>query len=152
RIGWNVVTGGNLSSALNYGSTPPLPHDERYDMAEEFVEIAIRLWESWEPDALVLDYERDIYADHTKVHPINFEGKYFSCRGPLTTARSPQGRPVIFQAGASPRGRAFAAKYADIIITTGPSIEAWKEYRQDMLARLSDEGRGPDECKMMFVI
>src|SRR5262249_58492620 len=124
--------GGTVFSAMNYGNPPPPAHDERYDMAEEFVDIAIRLWESWEADAVVMDRDHGIYADHTKVHPIDYEGKYFSCRGPLTTARSPQGRPVIFQAGATPRGRAFAAKYADVVATTARSLDEWKAYRSDM--------------------
>lgn len=152
RMGWNIVTGGSEGSAANFGITDALSHDERYDMADEFVELAIKLWESWGPDAIVADHDTGVYADHTKVHPIDFKGKYYASRGPLNTARPPQGRPVIVQAGASPRGRRFAAKYADMIATTARTVEDWKAYRDDVRASMVAQGRDPDDCKVLFLI
>ncbi len=119
RIGWNCVTGSNDGAAQNYGRDKHRPHDERYDVADEFADVVTRLWEAWEPDAVVLDRETPMFADGSKVHPINHEGKYFKCRGPLNAPRSPQGRVPICQAGGSPRGQRFASRWADTIITDG---------------------------------
>jgi alkanesulfonate monooxygenase SsuD/methylene tetrahydromethanopterin reductase-like flavin-dependent oxidoreductase (luciferase family) len=111
-----------------------------------------QLWESWEPDAVVLDRETGTYADASKVHEINFEGKYFRSRGPLNTVRSPQGRPTIVQAGGSPAGRDFAAKYADSIIATATGIEGMIEYRDDVRRRAEGHGRKPDDVKVLFLV
>lgn len=150
RMGWNVVTGGNVKAAQNYGVDEPASHDDRYDIADEFVDIACQLWDSWEPDAIVMDRERGYYADHNKVHAINYEGKYFKSKGPLTSSRSPQGRPVLSQAGASPRGRQFAAKHADVVMGTAGSIEGMRAYRDDVRAQMAGAGRDPDSCKVVF--
>ena len=129
RAGWNLVTGSNDGGAQNYGLDGQYPHDQRYDMADEYVEAVIKLWESWEPDAMVIDQENEIFADHTKVHPIHYQGEYVRIRGPLSAPRSPQGRPVICQAGGSPRGRAFAARWAETIIASANGIAAMKALR-----------------------
>jgi FMN-dependent oxidoreductase (nitrilotriacetate monooxygenase family) len=152
RVGWNIVTGGNELSARNYGTDDLPTHDERYDMADEFVEIATQLWSSWEPDAIVMDHETGYYADYTKVHAINYEGRYFSCRGPLTTAPSPQGRPVLVQAGSSPRGRDFAAKHSDLVVGSANSVKTMKAYRDDLQLRMAKHGRKPGDCKVMFLV
>ena len=152
RIGWNVVTGSNDGGAQNYGREKQYPHDERYDMADEFMEVAHRLWDAWEPDAVVLDLERGIFADGSKVHPINFEGKYFRSRGPLSSPRSPQGSPVICQAGGSGRGRQFAAQWAETIIASASTPEQMKTYRDDVRARAMEAGRDPDTIKVMFLV
>jgi alkanesulfonate monooxygenase SsuD/methylene tetrahydromethanopterin reductase-like flavin-dependent oxidoreductase (luciferase family) len=110
RVGWNVVTSSEDRAAQNFGLEKLPEHDLRYEMAEEFIELALKLWESWEPDAITMNRETGYYADHTKVHPINYEGRFHSSRGPLNTPRSPQGRPVICQAGGSPRGRQFSSR------------------------------------------
>ena len=99
RAGWNCVTSSNDGAAQNYGHLRQPPHDERYDLADEFADLVTRLWDAWEPDAMVLDRDAPMFADGGKVHPVNFEGKYFRCRGPLNAPRSPQGRPPICQAG-----------------------------------------------------
>jgi FMN-dependent oxidoreductase (nitrilotriacetate monooxygenase family) len=151
RIGWNIVTGGSELAAQNYGVEDLPSHDERYDMADEFVDITSQLWGSWEPDAVVRDHETGVYADHTKVHAIDYEGRYFKCRGPLTTVPSPQGRPVLMQAGSSGRGREFAAKHADLIVGTASSVETMKAYRDDIHARLAKYGRKPADCKVLFL-
>lgn len=149
RIGWNIVTGTSLLSAQNYGLREMPPHDERYDIADEFVELCQRLWASWEPDA-VIDDPDGIFADHTKVHRVDFEGRYFSSRGPLNVPPSPQLRPVFCQAGASPRGREFAARHAEIVIGGGHSPAAMKAHRDDIHARMAKYGRTPDQVKVLF--
>ncbi|RFA09909.1 FMNH2-dependent monooxygenase [Subtercola boreus] len=152
RIGWNVVTSSEDLAGQNYGLDQLLQHDERYDMAEEFVTVVKNLWDSWEPGAIVADRETGYYADHTKVHEINHVGKYFKVRGPLNLPAGPQGHPVICQAGGSPKGRDFAAKHANVLLASTGSAEAMKEYRDDIRARAAAHGRNPDEVKVMFII
>ena len=152
RIGWNCVTGSNDGAAQNYGRDQHYPHDERYDIADEFTDIVTRLWESWEPDAVVLDRDAPMFADGSKVHPIHHEGKYFRCRGPLNAPRSPQGRVPICQAGGSPRGQRFASRWADTIITEGGgSVESMKAYRDNIRRQAAAFGRNPDEIKILFL-
>lgn len=152
RIGWNCVTGSNDGAAQNYGRDRHYPHDERYDIADEFADVVTRLWEAWEPDAVVLDREIPMFADGAKVHPIHHEGKYFRCRGPLNAPRSPQGRVPICQAGGSPRGQAFAARWADTIITDGGgSAASMKAYRDEVRRRAIGLGRNPDDIKVLFL-
>jgi FMN-dependent oxidoreductase (nitrilotriacetate monooxygenase family) len=151
RIGWNCVTSSNDGAAENYGRDKHLPHDERYDVADEFADVVTRLWEAWEPDAVVLDPVRPLFADGTKVHPINHDGKYFKVRGPLNAPRSPQGRVPICQAGGSPRGQAFASRWADTIITNALSVEAMKKFREDVRRRAAGYGRDPDSIKVLYL-
>jgi FMN-dependent oxidoreductase (nitrilotriacetate monooxygenase family) len=151
RIGWNCVTGSNDGAAENYGHVGQKPHDERYEVADEFADVVTRLWEAWEPDAVVLDRETPMFADGKKVHPINHEGKYFKVRGPINAPRSPQGRVPICQAGGSPRGQAFASKWADTIITEGVSIPAMKAYRDRVRQQAVAHGRDPDSIKLLFL-
>lgn len=152
RAGWNMVTGSNDRAAQNFGHDKQPPHDERYDIADDFVETARELWDSWSPDAAVLDEERGIYVDHTAVRAIEHKGPYFSSRGPLNTLPSPQGRPVLFQAGSSGRGRDFAAHSADVIIAHEASPENMREFRDDIRRRAADSGRDPDTVKVLFLI
>jgi FMN-dependent oxidoreductase (nitrilotriacetate monooxygenase family) len=152
RFGWNIVTSGEDGSAQNFGMDKLTEHDLRYDIADEYLDLVCQLWDSWEPGAVVVDRETGTYADHRKVHTIDFEGKYFKCRGPLNTVRSPQGRPAFIQAGGSPRGREFAAKTADSIIATANGIEGMRSYRNDVRARAEKHGRKPDDIKVLFLI
>jgi FMN-dependent oxidoreductase (nitrilotriacetate monooxygenase family) len=152
RFGWNIVTSGEDLAARNFGLDALPPRQQRYDMADEYVELCKQLWDSWDRDAVVLDRATDTYADHTKVRAINFVGKYYKCRGPLNCAPSPQGRPVFVQAGGSPRGRQFAAQTADSIIASASGIAAMKEYRDDVRARAAKAGRDPDEIKVLFTV
>ncbi len=99
RAGWNMVTGSSDLSAKNFGMERLPPHDLRYDMAEEYVEICTRLWGSWEPGAIIADRVSGVLTDPSKVHTIDFEGRYYSSRGPLNSGPCPQGQPVIAQAG-----------------------------------------------------
>ena len=151
RIGWNCVTSSNDGAAQNYGNEGQYPHDERYDRADEFADLVTKLWDAWEPDAVVLDRERPMFADGSKVHPVNHEGRYFNCRGPLNAPRSPQGRPVICQAGGSSRGQEFAARWADTIITDAGSVAGMKAYREEVRARAVRAGRNPDCVKVLFL-
>ena len=150
RIGWNCVTGSNDGAAQNYGHDKHRPHDERYDVADEFADVVTRLWEAWEPDAVVLDREKPMFADGSKVHPIHHEGKYFRCRGPLNAPRSPQGRVPICQAGGSPRGQHFASRWADTIITEAGSVDAMKAYREGVRRGAGPPGATPT-IKVLFL-
>jgi FMN-dependent oxidoreductase (nitrilotriacetate monooxygenase family) len=128
------------------------PHDQRYDMADEYIEIVTRLWDSWEPGAIVADRESGMLIDPTKVHTIDYEGQYYRSRGPLNSGPCPQGRPVIAQAGGSNRGRTFAAKHADTIVAHPKGIEAMKQYRADISDKLISFGRDPKSCKVLYLI
>ena len=127
RIGWNVVTGYLPSAARNMGKDDQLEHDERYDHADEYLEVLYKLWEgSWEDDAVIRDRERGIYTDPAKVHAIGHQGKHFSVPGIHISEPSPQRSPVIYQAGASGRGVAFAAENAEAIFVAAPTKEVLK--------------------------
>ncbi len=152
RFGWNVVTSGEDRSAQNFGMDKLYEHDERYAMATEYLELVTQLWDSWAPDAIIRDHQTGTYTDYTKVHTIDYAGKYYKSRGPLNTAPSPQGRPTICQAGASVPGREFAAQYADTIIASATGVEDMKAYRDDIRARMETSGRNPDDCKVLFII
>ncbi len=152
RAGINVVTSVTNRVAQNFGYDEHLEHDKRYVMADEWMDVVGQLWESWEPDAVLMDQETPRYADHTKVHPINFEGTYFKCRGPLNTVPGPQRRPVIAQAGNSPVGRDFAARHADTMLAMGRTVEQMRDFREDMHRRLVTHGRKPDELKILFLV
>ena len=152
RFGWNIVTGTEDAAARNFGLTELPPRALRYDRADEYVDLVNQLLESWEPDAVVRDHATDTYVDATKVHPVNFEGRWFRSEGPLNTVRCPQGRPAYIQAGGSPRGRQFAAKHADSIIATVNGVDGMKRYRDDVRALAAAQGRDPDAIKVLYLI
>lgn len=152
RAAWNVVTSMNDGEALNFGVPLHLEHDQRYDRADEFVELTFKLWGSWENGALVLDKERGVYADPQRVHYVNHEGKWFQSRGPLNIPRTPQGRPVIIQAGSSGRGKAFAARWAEVIFTIQQTLEDMKKFYEDVKAQLPEYGRRREDCKILVAI
>ena len=152
RFGWNIVTSGEDLAAENFGLDKLPPRELRYEMADEYVDLVCKLFDSWDDGAVVMDRARGIYADHTKVRPIHFEGKYFKSRGPLNTVRSPQGRPAFVQAGGSPRGRAFAAKWADSIIAVANGIDGMRKYRNDVRGHAEKFGRNPDDAKVLYLI
>ncbi|GBD50906.1 NtaA/DmoA family FMN-dependent monooxygenase [Methylopila sp. Yamaguchi] len=152
RFGWNVVTSAEDLMAKNFGMDRLPPRDQRYEMADEYMEVMGKLFESWDPDAVVLDRDAGIYADETKVRPIDFEGKYYKVRGPLNTVPSPQGRPIYVQAGASPKGRDFAATHADSIVSVASGVEEMRKFRADIRARAEKFGRDPDTIKVMFCV
>jgi FMN-dependent oxidoreductase (nitrilotriacetate monooxygenase family) len=152
RFGWNIVTSAEDLSAQNFGLKKLPPRDLRYEMAEEYMEVVNKLFGSWDHDAVVLDREAGVYADHSKVRPIHHEGKFFSVRGPLNTVPSPQHRPVYVQAGGSPRGRDFAARHADSIISVASGVESMKAFRDDIRARAAAAGRDPNSIKVLFCV
>jgi FMN-dependent oxidoreductase (nitrilotriacetate monooxygenase family) len=151
RAGINVVTSVTHRVAQNFGYDEHMEHNLRYEMAEEWMDVVTRLWGSWEPGAVVADVDAPCYADHTKVHTIDFEGKFFKCRGPLNTIPGPQGRPLVAQAGNSTPGRALAARHADTMLAWGTSIETMKAFREDMSARAEGFGRKPADVKVLFI-
>jgi FMN-dependent oxidoreductase (nitrilotriacetate monooxygenase family) len=151
RAGVNVVTSVTHRVAQNFGYEKHFDHAERYAMAEEWMDVVSALWESWEPDALVHDQDEPRYADHTKVHPIDFVGKYFRCRGPLNTIPGPQRRPVVAQAGNSTPGRELAARNADTMLALAKTPAEMKALRQDMDERLIRHGRKPEDLKILFM-
>jgi len=119
-------------------------------MADEWMEVVNRLWASWQPDSILADTESGVFADHRKVQPIDFAGRYYKSRGPLNAPAGPQGRPIICQAGGSPAGMAFAAKHADTIVARARGVEQAKAYRDQMIALMAKHGRDPKSCKVMF--
>jgi FMN-dependent oxidoreductase (nitrilotriacetate monooxygenase family) len=149
RAAWNVVTSVNDSEAQNYGLKEHLDHAARYDRADEFLEATTGLWDTWEDDALVLDREAGYFADPDKVHELDFRGEWFDVRGPLTVPRSPQGRPVLLQAGSSGRGRDFAARWAELIFTGDPGVDIARSHYKDQKDRIGEMGRDPASVKML---
>ncbi|NDK89990.1 LLM class flavin-dependent oxidoreductase [Gordonia desulfuricans] len=149
RVGWNVVTSNTTVEAQNFGLARHLDHDVRYDRAEELLEVAFRLWASWDDGALIQDKEAGVFADPDLVHRLDHHGENFDVRGPLSVPRSPQGRPVIFQAGSSTRGRDFAARWAEAIFEIDPTSVGRKAYYDDIKSRASDFGRDPDGVKIL---
>jgi FMN-dependent oxidoreductase (nitrilotriacetate monooxygenase family) len=149
RAAWNIVTSVNDSEAQNFGLDQVIGHDERYDRADEFLEATTALWDSWEDDALVLDRASGRFADPNKVHQLDFAGKWFDVKGPLTVPRTPQGRPVLLQAGSSGRGRDFAARWAELIFTGDPGIEVARSHYKDQKEKLAESGRDPASVKML---
>jgi FMN-dependent oxidoreductase (nitrilotriacetate monooxygenase family) len=152
RIGWNMVTGSSDWAARNFGLDGLPEHDLRYDMADEYMQVANALWDSWDPDALVADRRSGVLVDPRKVRSIDFEGRWYRCRGPLNSGPCVQGRPVIAQAGGSPRGKQFAAQHADTIVAGVKGIEGMRRYRDDVRARMRACGRDPDRCKVLFLV
>ena len=151
RVGCNFVTSTAARAAQNFGHDEHVDHDTRYEMAAEFVDVITQLWQSWDEDAIVDDPAGPMFTDPGKVRPINFEGRFFKSRGPLNTARPPQGTPVLVQAGGSPAGRHFAARHMDITIAAMGSVAEMKAFRADIRRRTEAQGRDPDSCKVMFV-
>ena len=149
RAGWNVVTSINSNQAANYGEERQST-DNRYDRAHEFMEVCQKLWNSWDVDAVTMDHEKGIFADPEKVNRIEHTGKFFKSRGPLKVTRSPQNGPAIFQAGTSPKGQDFAVKYADAIFAIQPRAEDAANYFNSIKSQMTNIGRNPDACKILF--
>lgn len=144
RAAWNVVTSLNDSEAANFGQQSHLGHDERYDRADEFMEAVLGLWDSWEDDAIIYDRGQGVFADPAKVHRLDHRGSWFRTRGPLPVPRTPQGRPVIIQAGQSGRGRHFAARWGELVFVIYPSAEAGRAAYHEFKESVAALGRDPD--------
>jgi FMN-dependent oxidoreductase (nitrilotriacetate monooxygenase family) len=149
RAGWNLVTSNNEAEAFNYNREQHYAHADRYDRAVEFADVVTGLWDSWEDDAFIRDQESGVFFDPAKLHALNHRGKHFSVRGPLNVARSPQGRPVLVQAGASDTGRDLAARTAELVFTAQTTFEQGREFYSDVRSRLARYGRGQDDMKIM---
>lgn len=143
RAGWNLVTSYLEGSASNFSRDEHPEHDLRYEIADEFLAVTRGLWDSWEPDALIHDKVNGVYYDREKLHRLDHKGRFFSVRGPLNIARSPQGHPVLFQAGASDAGRAFAAANADAIFLNPATREEAIDHVADVRGRARAIGRDP---------
>ncbi len=149
RAAWNAVTNAGDAAAQNFGLAGAPLHVDRYARADEFLEVVIKLWDSWEDDAIVGDRITGVFADPKKVHEINHGGKYFSVKGPLNLPRSPQGRPVIVQAGGSEGGKALGSRHADAIFCTQTTLEDGIAFYNEMKERARRWGRNPDHLKIM---
>jgi alkanesulfonate monooxygenase len=149
RAAWNVVTSGSRIEAFNFNRTAPYPHADRYKRAQEFVEVVTGLWDSWEDDAFIRDQDSGIFFDRDKLHLLEHKGRHYAVRGPLNVPRSPQGWPVIVQAGASDDGKELAARFAEAIFSPHLTIDAAKPYYDDVKARMRRYGRDPDHLKIL---
>ena len=149
RAAWNVVTSATDLEARNAGLSELPPRGQRYDRADEVLEACHALWNSWDPDAFVLDKAGGVLADPAKVHYADYEGRWVRTRGPLSIPRSPQGRPVIMQAGASDRGRDFAARWAEVVFTVQQDQADMRAFRDDLTARMDRFGRRPGACVVL---
>ncbi|MEC1611751.1 LLM class flavin-dependent oxidoreductase [Bacillus mojavensis] len=149
RAGWNVVTSSIESTALNFSGEKHLEHHLRYQRAEEFVEVVKGLWDSWEEDAFIRNKETGEFFHKEKMHELNHKGDYFSVRGPLNVSRTPQGQPVIIQAGSSGDGKALAAKTAEVIFTAQNHLESAQEFYQSIKKQAAEFGRDPEKIAIM---
>jgi FMN-dependent oxidoreductase (nitrilotriacetate monooxygenase family) len=148
RAAWNVVTtGADVSKNFSIPGHPT--HSNRYERAEEFVDLVLDLWDSYEDDALIVDKQSGIFLDPSKVHAINHRGQVFTVAGPLNVARSPQGRPVVVQAGASEPGRQLAARTAEAIFTANQTLADAQAFYADVKDRLPGFGRRPEDLVIM---
>ena len=148
RAGWNSVTSAHANTAEQFGTAAHMQATERYDRADEFIDVVAALWASWESDALVGDKKNAVFADTTKIHQINHQGPNFAVRGPLPFPKSRQGRPVIFHAGSSPQGRDQASRVADVVFTAQHTVQGAKEFRDDIRSRAAAYGRDPEKIKV----
>jgi len=149
RSGWNLVTSANTSEAQNFSRDEHLSKPERYRRAHEFVDIVRGLWDSWDDDAFLFDKQEGRFYDPDRRHVLDHKGEFFHVRGPLTVSRSPQGQPVIVQAGASDHGRQLAAETAEVVFCAHQTIDGAREYYGDVKARMARHGRDPDHLKVM---
>ena len=145
RAGWNIVTSASAQEAANFGLDTRPDHAERYARADEFLQVAKALWDSWEAEAVVADKASGRYADPARIHTLDHRGKHFTVAGPLNVERPPQGYPLLVQAGSSEDGKDFAARHAEAIFTAHQTYERAADFYQDIKARTRAAGRNPDE-------
>ncbi|CAL9568295.1 Nitrilotriacetate monooxygenase component A [Streptomyces sp. enrichment culture] len=149
RAGWNIVTSGTADEARNFGREEHPEHRLRYERAAEFLEVATRLWDSWEDGAVVLDKERGVYADTDRIHPAAHRGEHFGVAGPLNVPRPPQGHPLLVQAGSSEDGREFAARYAEAVFTAQQTLADAQAFYRDLKSRAARYGRSGDDIVVL---
>jgi FMN-dependent oxidoreductase (nitrilotriacetate monooxygenase family) len=149
RAAWNLVTSSAPAEALNFGQSELPAHAERYKRAEEFIDVVQGLWDSWEDDAFIRDKASGQFFDPTKLHLLNHQGEHFRVKGPLNVARSPQGYPVLVQAGSSEPGREIAARSAEAIFTAHQTLESAQAFYADVKGRLAKYSRSADSLKIL---
>ncbi|WP_454724902.1 MULTISPECIES: LLM class flavin-dependent oxidoreductase [Cupriavidus] len=148
RAAWNIVT-TFADGSINFSRERHPDHGQRYEIAEEFVSVVKGLWQSWDPDPYVLDKQAGIYVDVAKMHALNHRGRHFSVAGPLNVTNSPQGQPVLIQAGSSGPGQALAARHAEVVFTAQQDLPAAREFAQGLKAQVAAQGRDPAHCLIM---
>ena len=149
RAGWNIVTTAGRDAAQNFGLDDVPEHRHRYERATEFVEVCRALWDSWEDDFLIGDKDGGRFADADKIHTIDHEGRFFRVRGPLNVPPSPQGQPLLVQAGSSEDGREFAARHAEAVFTAQQTLEDGQAFYADLKRRVASYGRDPEQVKIL---
>ncbi|MFF3498137.1 LLM class flavin-dependent oxidoreductase [Streptomyces sp. NPDC003247] len=149
RAGWNVVTTAGAEAARNFGLDAEPAHTERYARAAEFLDVTLKLWDSWEDDAVVADKASGLWADDAKIHPPRHRGRFFSVEGPLNVPRTPQGHPLLVQAGSSENGKAFAARYAEAVFTAQQTLGDAQAFYADLKSRTAAAGRDPGHMKVL---
>jgi FMN-dependent oxidoreductase (nitrilotriacetate monooxygenase family) len=152
RGAWNVVTSMNDSEGRMFGQPEHMDHDRRYDRADEFLEVALKLWRSWDADALIHDKASGFFVDPARIHPVQHKGAFFEVEGPMNMPPGPAGHPVIIQAGSSGRGRRFGARWAEAIFTINRDIEEARAFRSDVRAQMAQQGRAPDGCRILTAV
>lgn len=149
RAAWNIVTTGTPVAAANFADQQHPEHDDRYDRAAEFVDVTLKLWDGWEDDAVVASKESGVWADRTKLHAPEHRGEHYFVKGILPFGRSPQGHPVLAQAGSSPAGVAFGSKYAELIFTPQSSLANGIAFRERVRSAAARHGRSPDDIRLL---
>jgi N-acetyl-S-(2-succino)cysteine monooxygenase len=149
RAAWNVVTSSQPKSALNFSRDKHMEHELRYEVANEFVDVVRGLWDCWEDGAIVADKETGRYIDAARVRPLDHRGKFFQVKGPINMARSPQGHPVIIQAGGSPSGLDLAARTADVVFSVVQELPSARAAYADLKGRMAKYGRTPDQLAVL---
>jgi FMN-dependent oxidoreductase (nitrilotriacetate monooxygenase family) len=150
RAAWNVVASSFVAEAANFGMDKVIAHDNRYDRADEFVEVCKKLWSSWEPGAILEDRENRIWSDPSKIHAIDHEGEYYSCRGPLNVIPPETGPPVLFGAGQSGRGLDFCARNVEVVFGIQFNVDGMKRQRETLHSKLESFDREPDSVPVMW--
>jgi len=148
RAAWNVVTSLNDGEAANMGHAEAMEHDRRYDRADEFVEVVLGHWDAWEDGALLVDKASGRFGDGSKVHRLDHRGRFLSSRGPFTVPRSPQGHPVLIQAGASGRGKRFSARWAELVFVAHHDLASGRREYAEFKRMVAEAGRDPDGVKI----
>jgi FMN-dependent oxidoreductase (nitrilotriacetate monooxygenase family) len=149
RAGWNLITSDNTTEAENFGRAPHPPKVVRYQRAREFAHVVRGLWNSWDDDAFLYDRAKGVYFDRSKMHVLNHEGEHFRVRGPLNVARSPQGQPVLVQAGASESGMELAAETAEVVFAAQATLEGARTFYANVKSRMAKFNRDPSQLKIM---
>lgn len=148
RFGWNIVTGRHPLAAPNFGQES-IEHADRYHRAHEFTEIVLGLWDSYEDDAFCRDPDTGYYFDPAKIHALHHDGQYHKVRGPMNLGRSPQGRPVLVQAGSSGDGKEFGARFGEVIFSISGTLDKAREFYEDIKQRMGKYGRERDEMRVL---